>query len=433
MAEPARLAAALAAGALAARFPDLPLVEPDTQRLSPADTRLAVAIHRHSLQRWLTIEAFLQGALRGPVAKLTPATRGVLLNAGAQLLFMDRLPAYAVIDAAAALARRLDQPRAAGLVNATLRKAAGFIEDRDAKPWSPDAQALPWLTTVSKEDPTPIFGSVHLSRRLLPKPDNLLTHLSVACSLPLALMQRWFKEFGREEATRLALQSMANPPTFVVENEAPRVWDAGHAELVDFLAADPQRRVQDPASIASVAAAADAKITPSRILDFCAGRGTKTRQLAALFPEANITAWDPDDARREDLHAVAASFPQVTVLDTAPASSDTHDLVVLDVPCSNTGVLARRPGARYRATADSRAGLVALQRTILAQGLQRTSSGGHVLYCTCSVDPEENQQQARWAMEQAGEGAALKSEAVLLPTASPTYHDGSYHALIALR
>ena len=127
MADPARLAAAGAAVRLAARFPDLPLIEPETARLSPADARLCTAIHRHSLQRWLTIEAVLQGALRQPVAKLDPVVRGVLVNAGAQLLFMDRLPDYAVIDGAVALTRKLDRKRATGLVNTTLRKVAGFV------------------------------------------------------------------------------------------------------------------------------------------------------------------------------------------------------------------------------------------------------------------------------------------------------------------
>lgn len=430
MAEPARLAAALAAVELAARFPDLPLIEPDTSRLSDADTRLCTAIHRHSLQRWLTIEAVLQGALRQPVAKLDSVVRGVLINAGAQLLFMDRLPDYAVIDGAVALTRKLDRKRATGLVNTTLRKVAGLIVGRDDGPWTPAANALPWPGGGS----TPGDGAmavVHLGRALLPKPDNLLAHLSVATSLPMVLLQQWFKLFGREQATALALQTLATPPTYVVEDEAPRRWEGTHAELVDFLAQVPGRRVQDPASLASVAAVAAAKIAPARVLDLCAGRGTKSRQLAAVFPEAVIDAWDPDAGRAADLSSAADTLANLNALDAPPdPGAGGYGLVVLDVPCSNTGVLARRPGARYRATARGRDSLVALQQKIMHAGLAQTAAGGHVLYCTCSIDPAENQAQAQWLLAQAGTPAEVVVEHTLLPVAGPAGHDGSYHALI---
>ena len=426
MADPARLAAAGAAVRLAARFPDLPLIEPEIARLSPADARLCTAIHRHSLQRWLTIEAVLQGALRQPVAKLDPVVRGVLVNAGAQLLFMDRLPDYAVIDGAVALTRKLDRKRATGLVNTTLRKVAGFVVGPDDQPWAPAADAVPLAATDADAPAT-----VRLSRPLLPKPDNLLAHLSVAASLPLPLLQRWFKLFGRERATEIALQGLVSPPTYVIEDEAPRRWEGSHAELIEFLADAPARRVQDPASLASVAAVKAAGVDPNRVLDLCAGRGTKSRQVAAVFPGAQVDAWDPDAARAADLGLAAEAVGNLDMLDAVPAEGGRYDLVVLDVPCSNTGVLARRPGARYRATARSRDSLVALQREIIAEGLKQLAPGGHLLYCTCSIDPEENEDQAQWLVAESG-GGEVRAQATLLPLAGPGGHDGSYHALIRL-
>ena len=426
MADPARLAAAGAAIRLADRFPDLPLIEPEVARLSPADARLCTAIHRHSLQRWLTIEAVLQGALRQPVAKLDPVVRGVLVNAGAQLLFMDRLPDYAVIDGAVALTRKLDRKRATGLVNTTLRKVAGFVAGPEDQPWAPAADAVP-LAVAGADAP----ATVRLSRPLLPKPDNLLAHLSVAASLPLPLLQRWFKLFGRERATEIALQGLVSPPTYVIEDEAPRRWEGSHAELIEFLADAPARRVQDPASLASVAAVKAVGVDPNRVLDLCAGRGTKSRQLAAVFPGAQVDAWDPDAARAADLGLAAEAVGNLDMLDAVPAEGGRYDLVVLDVPCSNTGVLARRPGARYRATARSRDSLVALQREIIAEGLKQLAPGGHLLYCTCSIDPEENEDQAQWLVAESG-GGEVRAQATLLPLAGPGGHDGSYHALIRL-
>jgi len=274
-------------------------------------------------------------------------------------------------------------------------------------------------------------ATVRLSRPLLPKPDNLLAHLSVAASLPLPLLQRWFKLFGRERATEIALQGLVSPPTYVIEDEAPRRWEGSHAELIEFLADAPARRVQDPASLASVAAVKAAGVDPNRVLDLCAGRGTKSRQLAAVFPGAQVDAWDPDAARAADLGLAAEAVGNLDMLDAVPAEGGRYDLVVLDVPCSNTGVLARRPGARYRATARSRDSLVALQREIIAEGLKQLASGGHLLYCTCSIDPEENEDQAQWLVAESG-GGEVRAQATLLPLAGPGGHDGSYHALIRL-
>ena len=432
----------------AERFPDLPLSEPDLSGLSGADAALATAIHRTVLQRWLTLDHLLARQLKSPLRKLDATTYAVLLTAAAQLVFLDRLPAYAVIDESVKLAKRLSNPRSAGLVNAVLRKLAETVEGRGQGPWVPGVDRLPIAGDGGGRGAEAIAGVVRLRGGVrgggLPRPDNLLAHLVVATSHPLPLLQRWFKLFGRERATALALHSLVNPPTFVVEDESPRVWDGSREELSDWLAADPARRVQDPASLASVAAAADLDPVPRTILDLCAGRGTKTRQLRALFPDAKVTAWDPDDDRRADLHRLQAA--NLTVAEPAPGQA--FDLILLDVPCSNTGVLARRPGARYRATDANLRSLLQLQRRIIDRALDHLAPGGRILYCTCSIEPQENQQQAKYLLEQRPGSVVLKEAAILprsaaedapvadtasaLPPVSigGDYHDGSYHALI---
>ena len=414
------------------RFPDLPLVEPDLGGLSGPDAALAVAIHRTTLQRWLTLDHLIARHLKSPLRRLDETTHAVLLTAAAQLVFFDRLPAYAVIDQSVQLAKSLGNPRAAGLVNAVSRKLADLVAERSDEPWAPAVDRLP----------TAEGRTLRLSAALLPKPDNLLAHLVVATSHPLPLLQRWFKQHGREVATRLALHSLQNPPTYVVDAESARPWDATREELADWLAADPRRRVQDPASLASVAAAADLRPPPATVLDLCAGRGTKTRQLRAVFPDARITAHDPDDARRADLQNV----PGITVAEPGPQQQ--FDLVLLDVPCSNTGVLARRPGARYRATADNLDSLNQLQRQIVDRGLAHIAPGGRLLYCTCSVEREENAGMLDYILQRIPAAEVLTQRTVLPSTAAAPvadeatkpivsdpaggYHDGSYHALVML-
>ena len=427
MSRSARLAAALALIPVAERFPEVPLVEPDMDGLSGPDAGLATAIHRTALQRWLTLEHLLARHLKQPIRKLAPETRAVLVSGAAQLVFMDRLPAYAVIDEAVGLAKKLDAPRTSGVVNAVLRKVAEMVAERSAEPWVPAADRVPTVGDGGA------VGSVVLTGSVLPKPDNLLAHLVVATSLPMPLLQRWFKAFGRERATTLALQSLGRPPTFVIEDEAATPWSGTREELVAFLKADPSRRVQDPASLASVGAIDDLCPTPTTILDLCAGRGTKTRQLRQVFPQAHITAHDPDDDRRADLEVIPGAG--ITVAEPEPGQR--FDLIVLDVPCSNTGVLARRPGARYRATPASLDSVIALQRQIMARALDHLADGGHILYCTCSIDAAENQEQAAWLAEQRPGLSVLKQDLLLpraesadLPAGQSGYRDGSYHAVV---
>lgn len=413
----ARFAATLALIPAVERFPDLPLVEPDLDGLSSADARLATAIHRTVIQRWLTLEHLLKRHLKQPPRKMAAETVAILLGGTAQLVFMDRLPAYAVIDESVRLTHAFDVQRTSGVVNAVLRKIADSVEGIADEPWTPGGDRLP----------TNDGQTVKFKGNVMPKSDNLLTHLVVATSHPMPLLQRWFKEHGRERATALALHSLRNPPTFVVEDEKATRWGGSHAELLDWLTEDSRRRVQDPASLASVAALVGLDLQPKTILDLCAGRGTKTRQLQQVFPDAAITAHDPDDSRRTDLETV----PGVTVAEPQPGQL--FDLIVLDVPCSNTGVLARRPGARYRATDASLDSLVALQRQIAARAMNHLAPGGHVLYCTCSIEAKENQAQARWIVEQ-GEGLAVVKEATILPESAEAGgqddHDGSYHAVV---
>ncbi|MDP1662515.1 MAG: hypothetical protein Q8L55_11440, partial [Phycisphaerales bacterium] len=112
------------------------------------------------------------------------------------------------------------------------------------------------------------------------------------------------------------------------------------------------------------------------------------------------------------------------------------DLILLDVPCSNSGVLGRRPEARHRYTVEGVKDLVALQRQIItrAAGLLATTSNAAIVYATCSLDPRENQQQVEWSraacgLEPLGEGVVTVP--VASPPAEPTSaRDGAFVQLL---
>jgi 16S rRNA (cytosine967-C5)-methyltransferase len=136
------------------------------------------------------------------------------------------------------------------------------------------------------------------------------------------------------------------------------------------------------------------------VLDLCAAPGTKTTHLAELMRNhGKIIACDIDDARLQTLRDLAGRLG-VTIIETHllnPRSNEEpppgpFDAILVDAPCSNTGVLGRRPEARWRLRESDLAELVRLQTKLLLQAAERLKPGGKLVYSTCSIEPEENQQ-----------------------------------------
>jgi 16S rRNA (cytosine967-C5)-methyltransferase len=444
-----RAVAAAAIARAAEVFPRLgaraPVTTEHAADLPPRDARLAAAVHRLTMQRWLTLRHLLNAFLNKPLDRLEPAMQGVLLTAAAQILFMSRMPSPAVVDASVELARRMVRPGAAALANAVLRKVADLVlHVADEADWSPAADRIPLET-----------GFIALREPILPAPEDLAAHLAVATSCPQPLVRTFIDQHGPDRALALCLAGLRHPPTIVAvergfDPAAPAameiglrphvqrgyvLWPQGQTGLADFLAAHPVRRVQDPASAAPVNTTADLK--PRVIVDYCAGRGTKTLQLTKLHSDARIIAADIDPDCRAALERTFANHQRVSVAepeallrgrvpDVQPGSAD---LLVLDVPCSNTGVLARRPEARYRFSAATLQSLRQVQQRIIDESLPLLAEGGHVLYATCSICQQEKRDRVDWMTRQCG--LTLVREQLRLPQGrDDAYRDGGYDALL---
>ena len=423
----------------AERYPDLGPVPLELSGLDRRDGRLATAIHRTVLQHWITLEFLLDRHLHQPMAKLEPSLRALFLSAAAQIVFMDRLPVHAVVDESVKLARELIRPAASGLVNAVLRKLAEQISKVfPDQPWSPGQDRLPLDC-----------GFLQLAEPCLPTPSNLVAHLSIATSHPQVLIQRWVDQWDTQTAYSLCLHGAANPPLIVaVESQQTSlptdewlphtsdgfgIWVGSREHLVAFLKAHPARRVQDPASAQPVQSTQ--KLTPDVIVDYCAGFGTKTRQLAIMHPKAQVIATDIAPVRFEILRDAVKDLPNVTVINPDQANrildNGQVDLLLLDVPCSNTAALARRPEARYRFSTHNLELLIELQRGIVEKTVTRLRVGTHLLYSTCSLETDENRQMMQWIANRFH--ANLIHESQILPFGrNRTYRDGSYHALLQL-
>ncbi|MDX1682941.1 MAG: transcription antitermination factor NusB [Phycisphaeraceae bacterium] len=433
---PARLAAASAVADVARDFPDLEPVEEALGHLSARDRSLALAILRCTLQRWLTLRWIVNRHARGGFDRLEPAMKGVLLTGAAQALFMDGIPDHAVVSEAVDLTRKLVGHKATGMANAIMRRICELADHRDDESWEPHPARLPAER-----------GTMHLTDAVLPPLKEWDRYLEVATSTPLELVERWSQRFKESTVVDLCHHGVQTPPILVaveadfdassaedveVHEQAGYVVYRG-SDLVGFLEGHSDRRVQDPTAALPIQRCMD--IAPDRIIDFCAGVGTKTAQLRRHLPEARVIASEPHEGRRdvlqeafsEDAHVAVAGPGQAMAI----AGDQKADLVVVDVPCSNTGVLARRPEARYRFNETSLASLITLQREILAEAVTMVREGGHLLYTTCSLEPEENTGQAAWLGEQ--HGAILERDKLTLPGGEgATWHDGGYFALLAI-
>jgi len=433
---------------LAARvrsFPDLPIASLDPSGLEARDAAFARALDLAVARRWLTLVALAEPHVERGWARLQDPLKAAILTGAAQLVLLDRIPDHAAVDASVEWVKRTAGAGAGGLVNAVLRRIA---ESRaELLPADhPDA-----IAAVGRTDLVPLSDgrAWRLARPVFA--DETVSLLAAQTSHAKDLVVHWIGAHGRERTREICRHDLAEAPTLVTglsaatagrfaDRLAPHAragwwcWNGPAAELSGLLAADPDARVQDPGSAEPVAAVAAAGLEPKVILDLCAGRGTKTRQLATAFPSATVVATDIDAARRRDLAALARTSDRIEAVDPGDVTRwfGKADLVVLDVPCTNTGVLPRRPEARYRFTRARLDSLLELQREIAAGALPLLSPRGSVLYSTCSLEPAENARQAEWLRRRAGLAPVVERQR--FPEGMPgqpaaTYLDGGFHAL----
>lgn len=341
-----------------------------------------------------------------------------------QLRCLDRIPPSAAVDEAVEQCRRFGRARAAGFVNAILRNATR----------QPDID-LP----DSRTDPEP--------------------HASIALSHPPELFRRLTSIMSVEDALRFCRHNNDEPPTLVrllrgasVEQlTSDGVTITPHEQPGMFLVQHARRAILESWAQRGLAQAQDAtaasvvprmEIQPGqRLLDRCSGMGTKTLQMREyLGSEGSIIAIDPSGPRCDALREILqvrkienVQVHQVSMLrQVAGLNLPMFDRVLLDVPCSNSGVLARRAEARYAQDQRSLDSLVKLQRDIVDDTAEYLSPGGVLVYSTCSVWPRENKMQVEKFLSRNPDYTIVDSFSELPSFDSdPTrYHDGGFIAVL---
>ncbi len=433
---------------IAKQYPDLPIGSVTTAGLSGRDAMFARAIEQAVLMRWNTLQAIVASQLDRDWRRLQGSVRAALLTGSAELLLLDGVPDHAAINESVKRVRDHVHQGAAGLVNAVLRRvlelrgellpadhehAVRFHDHRDVVPLS---NGRAWRLNQA------VFEQDEVAR------------LAQQTSHGMPLVVHWVSAHGLERTRALCHHDLVRSPVCVTAadpaslaslatEEGPLtphdrfgffVLEPDKLSIHDFLSADPSRRIQDPASAEPVAATSG--LRPKLIVDFCAGRGTKTRQLAEIHPDAEILATDVDQRRFADLQAVFTDHPRVKTVEAGALreAMGRTDLLVLDVPCSNTGVLARRPEARYRFDVEMLEDIATLQRRIIRDAEPLLAPTGTVLFATCSLEPAENRRMTDWMTRRFG--LEIQTQGQRFPEGVPAdpgsrISDGSYHAILA--
>jgi len=372
--------------------------------LSTPDRNLATALVLGVLRWQILLDQQLRALLARPKAKLDSEIRIALRLGAFQLLHLDRIPARAAIDESVELAQQAGHKFASGMVNAVLRKLA----------------KTPQVAISQSEEESLALKGHNFSRA-----DNAA--ISDGASAPVGklseemeahpawLVERWINHFGLDAARAICNHGQTQPALSVrlaspaVEAELAaadiilepgELLTAAHTVVSgDITAAlqDGRVRLQDEGSqLVAEIASSNLNREMKTILDACAAPGGKTLILAERNPQARIVAMESSAARFEQLQKRLTGFADRIECRHADATALTEnsvfDLALADVPCSGTGTLGRNPEIRHRLCPEDLALQAERQRAILAAALRAVRPGGCVVYSTCSLEPEENEQ-----------------------------------------
>jgi 16S rRNA (cytosine967-C5)-methyltransferase len=402
------------------------LQSPPVSRLKPVDRNLTTQLVMGVL-RWRGDLDFQIERLSGkPFGYFDSAIVQILRLGVYQIRFLSRVPKAAAVHESVELVKAVRKRSAAALVNAVLRKSEPApFRHFDAGSAGPDREYLE----------------------------------SALRSVPEWIRARWARNFGPETATAMVLASQAAPRTHLrlagpaEERENLRQELAANGvqaslgtygrralrvDSGDVFSTDAWRQgrlaVQEEASqlVAEL-------LQPRRgqcILDLCAAPGNKTGQIAADLQEGVLVACDRSFRRTKLMEKLLPACwpPNVRLCETVLDASQTlpfqvrFDRVLADVPCSGTGTLARNPEIKWRLRPEDLPRLAETQANILCNGLTHLAPKGRLVYSTCSLEPEENEEVvakalARFPQYHLTEAAELRRE---FPSLARLFDDQGY-------
>ncbi len=374
----------------------------------PRERALLTELAMGTVRRQGTLDAVLAAASRRPLKVLHGAVRTALRLGLYQMLFLDRIPTHAAVDHAVRWARAQGGPKRAGFVNGVLRNIGRGIQ-------GPSRGADDPRRDVLRED-----GSrIRMERAVFDDPaKDEAGNLAGRLACPRWLVVRWLEQWGRERTEDILRAGITRPSVCLrargdrdelVTSLRDAGADARHgplptAVLVPSVNASVHDAIDD--GRAWVQDASSQRVAPlldleagHRVLDLCAAPGGKTVHCADLMQSGTIVACDVDAEKLEGLRKLSGVVAPVELVvedvpteGPLPLEEASFNAVLIDAPCSNTAVLRRRVEARWRLEPEHIKTLADLQLDLLRRALPLLTPGGTLVYSTCSLEPEENEE-----------------------------------------
>ena len=401
-----------------------------------------------------------------PVERISPKLLNIIRIASFELIYSPQTGEHAIVNEAVECAKALAGAKQTGFVNAVLRQVARHIQNRRIPLSQADAKrTLPQTPATGCEFDTDI----------LPDPKaSPARYFSTAFSLPKWLVTDWLGEFGAESTRQICFAGNRRPSIYIRPNtlktttqklaekfrqadidfeiiplDTPRASSIEHRESRMIKIKSPRAVLQLPGfaeglfTVQDITAAQAVRLLKPQpewtILDLCAAPGTKTTQLAELTADsAKIIATDIDSDRlekvKENIARLGINRVDIVSYEELLNSkfkipNSKFDCVLLDVPCSNTGVLAKRVEARYRIKPRAIKELTKIQCELLEKAAAMLKPQGKICYSTCSIQKAENSELVRNFLLE-NKNFKLESEKLTLPSAESHDHDGGYTAII---
>jgi 16S rRNA (cytosine967-C5)-methyltransferase len=386
------------------------------------------------------------------VERISLRLLNIIRIAAFELIYCPETPEYSIVNEAVKNVKAVGGKKQTDFVNAVLRQITRHITTRQIQLDKANPRSTLTQTTET---------GCQFDTDLLPNPETQQSdYLSICFSLPRWLINDWLGEFGFERTYQICLASNRRPGIYVRPNilktSMPQLLEKLRQQDIEAEAMPGQSmiKVKSPQAIIQLpgfteglftvqdtsAAQAVIMMNPQsdwRILDLCAAPGTKTTQLAETTNDsAEIIATDIDTQRLKKVkeNAVRLGVKSIRTVSYDDIEKEAtrigiFDAVLLDVPCSNTGVLARRVEARFRLRPQEMEKIAKRQTNLLTNAAKLVKPGGVICYSTCSIQRCENSDVIGEFL-QSNRDFELDCESLFLPSAKQFDHDGGFVAVI---
>lgn len=400
-----------------------------------------------------TLDCIIEKISGQAVKRIQKKILNVLRIGVYELVFNNQTPVYAVINEAVEAVKKKGGRKQRGFVNAVLREVERSITERRVDyEGTPDSRLVPtgWNCGCKfKQDILPDYDK------------DQLGYFCSGYSLPEFLISEWLDDFDVDTVRRICAGSNRSPSIYLRVNRSK----IGRDEFADRLNADgietepvgegEMVRVTSPANVSEIRGYDEGLFSvqdltaysviefmsakpEDNILDFCAAPGGKATGIAELAnDQAEIIATDIDAKRLEQVKESAdrLALKSIKTVDYNSLLSDQtrkkcFARVLADVPCSNSGVLARRAEARYRIDKGGVKQLAGKQLDILHRASEFVKPGGIICYSTCSILEEENRKVIERFSKKRDEFSEIKAR-LFLPYPGPGFdYDGGFACLL---